>query len=174
MLVHACRYELMLKTWSEKPEERPTFCKIVNQLGEMTGRRQGKVTEESTYFAVEGLLESGSHESRPGEDMGGVHVYTDVESPVYKNFSLRPGTIVPYAVPEEYEIPVKTGPPSSNGGDLASPMEYEIPVSGLLRSGDQKQLSNSYSSRSSANSKQEMQWSGRRHVYHTLEQPDRK
>ena len=155
-----------MKTWREAPEERPTFSRIVEQLAEITGSKKAQYMDEHTYFAVEDLINSCSHKSEQ-RDIGGVHVYTEVESPVYKEFSSRPTTLVPPSVPEEYEVPIKTAgnTPVSCDNDrelVAIPTEYEIPLSSP-RSGDHDRNLTT----SSESGRQQLQVSG--HVYHTLE-----
>ena len=159
----------MTQTWREDPKERPTFSQIVEYLAKMTGGQQARQpSEEHEYFSVEGLIE-GEEE----EDVGGVNIYTEVESPLYKNFPTRPDVVVPPPVPEEYEVPIKTATSrsveSNENQELVVASEYEVPVSSLPRSRAQKQTTSS----SSTNFKEQQQLedSIQGHVYHTLEAP---
>lgn len=168
----------MLKTWREEPAERPTFNEIVEHLTEITGSKPSDQSDEHTYFALDGPTKSSHHDSEEEEDVGGVHVYTELESPVYKNFPSRSEVSAPSLVPEEYEVPVQTlrrntntMTQSSEHGELVVPMEYEVPVSSLPRSADRKlSAMNSLSLSSSSNAAtQQLQESGQGHIYHTLE-----
>ena len=162
----------MACTWKEHPKERPTFNQIVEYLAEMTGgQRSRQPSEEHEYFSVEGLLEQDE------EDVGGVNIYTEVESPMYKNFPTRPNIVVPPPVPEEYEVPIKAATSMSaqlnENQDLDVPTEYEVPVSSLPRSrGQQQTMTQSTSSTSSK--QQQLEESIQGHVYHTLEAPSNK
>lgn len=171
----------MTKTWSEEPKERPTFRQIVEHLAEMTGGKQALLqqSDEHTYFAVDGLTSSSNHESE--EDVGGVHVYMELASPLYKNFASRPEISVPPLLPEEYEVPVTAAsrnmPQNCENGGLVVPMDYEVPVSTLPRSVDQqlnKKIYTASLTSSSGSDKQQLEESGQKHVYHTLEPPTRK
>jgi hypothetical protein len=165
------RYELMTQTWREDPKERPTFDRIVEYLAKMTGRQIRQPSEEHEYHSVEELIE-GEEE----EDVGGVNIYSEVESPMYKNFPTRPDIVIPPPVPEEYEIPVKPATSRSMSAQLdrdqelvSVPTEYEVPVrSSLPRSGGQQEVT---SSSSSSSKQQELEDSIQEHVYHTLEAP---
>ena len=46
----------------------------------------GDLTDEPIYFTVEELMNSSNHKSDE-DDIGGVHVYMEVESLLYNNFS---------------------------------------------------------------------------------------
>lgn len=162
----------MTQTWREDPKERPTFNQIVEYLAKMTGGQQVRqVSEEHEYYSVDGLIE-GEEE----EDVGGVNIYTEVESPLYKNFPTRPDIVIPPPVPEEYEVPIKTATSMfvelDESQDLVVPTEYEVPVSSLPRSGGQQQITTSSSSTSSK--QQQLEDSIQGHVYHTLEAPTNK
>lgn len=170
------RYELMTQTWREDPKERPTFNQIVEHLARMTGGQQARQpSEEHEYHSVEGLIE-GEEE----EDVGGVNIYTEVESPMYKNFPTRPDVVVPPLVPEEYEVPIKTATIRSMSAhldenqELSVPTEYEVPLSSLPRSGGQREIVASSSSPSSSSKQQQLEDSIQGHVYHTLEAPTNK
>ena len=157
-----------MKTWREEPDQRPTFNDIVEQLSEITGNKPDNHSDEHTYLSVDELTKSANHGSDE-EDVGGIHVYTELESPVYKNFQSRSDALVCSLVPEEYEVPIPMH------GELVVPIEYEVPVSSLPRLAD-KSLSamNSISSTTSSNGTQQLQESGQGHIYHTLEPPGRK
>ena len=163
----------MTQTWREDPKERPTFDQIVEYLAKMTGIQIRQPSEEHEYHSVEGLME-GEEE----EDVGGVNIYTEVESPMYKNFPTRPDVVIPPPVPEEYEVPVKTATSRSISAqldgdqELVVPTEYEVPViSSLPRSGDQREIT---TSSSSSSKQQQLEDSIQGHVYHTLEAPTNK
>ena len=144
----------------------------------MTGVQIRQPSEEHEYHSVEGLMEGEEEE----EDVGGVNIYTEVESPMYKNFPTRPDIIIPPPVPEEYEVPVKTATSRSMSAQLAMDgdqelvaTEYEVPVmSSLLRSGGQREITISSSSSSSSKQQQQLEDSIQGHVYHTLEAPTNK
>ena len=165
----------MTQTWREDPKERPTFDQIVEYLAKMTGVQIRQPSEEHEYHSVEGLME-GEEE----EDVGGVNIYMEVESPMYKNFPNRPDIVIPPPVPEEYEVPVKTATSRSISAqldgdqELVVPTEYEVPVvSSLPRSGGQREITTSLSS-SSSKQQQQLEDSIQGHVYHTLEAPTNK
>ena len=172
MLFLKFRYELITQTWREDPKERPTFNQIVEYLAKMTGGQQTRQpSEEHEYYSVDGLIEGEEEE----EDVGGVNIYTEVESPMYKNFPTRPDIVIPPPVPEEYEVPIKTATSRSMSAqldenqELVVPTEYEVPVSSLPRSGGQQQITTSLSS-----TQQQLEDSIQGHVYHTLEAPTNK
>lgn len=161
----------MTQTWREDPKERPTFNQIVEYLAKMTGGQQARqASEEHEYYSVDGLIE-GEEE----EDVGGVNIYTEVESPLYKNFPTRSDIVIPPPVPEEYEVPIKTATSMSTSLDenqeLVVPTEYEVPVSSLPRSGDQQQA---IALSSSSSKQQQLEDSIQGHVYHMLEAPTNK
>ena len=158
-----------MKTWREEREERPTFSEIVEQLSEITGHKPDNHTDEHTYLAVDELTKSANHESDE-EDVGGIHVYTELESPVYKNVQSRPDGLFSSLVPEEYEIPIPTAGNTTHG-ELVVPTEYEVPVSSPSRSERSLAVMNSITSTSSSNGAQQLQESGQGHIYHTLEPP---
>ena len=167
----------MMKTWREERQERPTFNQIVQCLVGMTGTKRDQQMEEPMYFAIEELINTSNHESDE-EDVGGVHVYTEVASPLYNNFSSMPEVSVPPVVPEEYEIPVtaagRSTPQNSEtiNGERVVPIDYEVPVSSLPRSADQTCSSvHSVSLTSSSSDKQQLEESECGHAYHTLEPP---
>lgn len=165
----------MTQTWREDPKERPTFDQIVEYLAKITGVQIHQPSEEHEYHSVEGLMEGEEEEE---EDVGGVNIYTEVESPMYKNFPTRPDIVIPPLVPEEYEVPVKTATSRSMSAqldgdqELVVPTEYEVPVmSSLPRSGGQQEITTSLSSSSSNSKQQQLEDSIEGHVYHTLEAP---
>ena len=168
------RYELMTQIWREDPKERPTFDQIVEYLAKMTGVQIHQPLEEHEYHSVEGLMEGEEEE----EDVGGVNIYTEVESPMYKNFPTRPDVVIPPPVPEEYEVPVKIATSRSMSAqldgdqELVVPTEYEVPLSSLPRSGGQQEVTTSSSS--SSKQQQQLEDSIQGHVYHTLEAPTNK
>ena len=161
-----------MQTWREDPEERPTFNRIVEHLAEMTGYKQDHQSVEHTYFVVKGPTKSSSDQTEE-EDVGGVNVYSEVTSPLYKNFPMRPEISVPPPVAEEYEVPVtlaRNTPQPSEHQELVVPTEYEVPVSSLPQSvGQQLTTMHSVSLTSSISPEQQPQESEQRHIYHTLE-----
>ena len=66
-----------IQTWREDPKERPMFDQIVEYLAKMTGVQIRQSSKEHEYHSVEGLVEGEEEE----EDVGGVNIYTEVESP---------------------------------------------------------------------------------------------
>ena len=163
----------MTKTWNDDPKERPTFDQIVKYLAKITasGQETRPPSGEHEYHSVEELMEAEE------EDVGEGNIYTEVDSPLYKNFPTRPVVVLPPAVPEEYEIPIRTltstSVQSDKSQDLAVPTEYEVPVSSLPRSGAQNRSSTS-SSASRSERHQQLEESEEGHVYHTLEAPTNK
>ena len=164
----------MRQTWREDPKERPTFNQIVEYLAKMTGGLQAHQpsVEEHEYHSVEEVME-GEEE----EDVGGVNIYTEVESPLYKNFPARPDIAIPPPVPKEYEVPIRIAASGSMSAaeldenqDLVVPTEYEVPVSSLPQSRGQQEITTS-SSLSSSSRQQQLEDSIQGHVYHTLEAP---
>lgn len=160
-----------MQTWREDPKERPSFNQIVEYLAKMTGGQQPhQPSEEHEYHSVEGLIE-GEEE----EDVGGISIYTEVESPLYKNFPTRRDVAMPPPVAEEYEVPIKTATSrsveSDDNQELVAPTEYEVPLSSLPRSGGQRQAT---SSSTNFKEQQQLEDSIQGHVYHVLEAPTNK
>lgn len=162
----------MVQMWSEDPKQRPTFSSVVKSLAQLTGYKDNERNEEHKYSIVEGpviALEEAKSSEEEEEDVGGENIYSELESPHYKNWE-REGShssVLDQLLklsPELYEVPVPSRQNSTVIPEAALeniPCEYEVPVSSVSR-----QSNSNHSKPQESNDR-----ASNRHIYQTLE-PD--
>ena len=163
--MHTCRYDIIEQTWSEEPEMRPNFSTIVKSLTQLMGYEDDEDSEQHKYFVVEGPVAQGKRgQGEEEEDIGGENIYSELESPVYKNWEKDGSSDLDQALeqtPVMYEVPVPSRQTSSvvpDTQEAVAPCEYEVPLS--------------FVSQANVNPIESGNQPTNKHIYQTLERED--